>query len=316
VRTAWWVAAWVAQCTIASHVSARAVVTLEKRGSAWNDTTPAEPVGGNSGTTLGEQRTIAVERAAAIWAEHLDSPVPIAVQVTFDDLGCTEQGAVLGQAGSYGGVSGLRAEGADPSLWYPSALANRLAGRDLLPGEPDILLELNSSLDRGLCLQELGGYYYGLDARAGVAGLPDSDLVETIVHELGHGLGFASFVDVESGENVLGERSDAFTAQAVERDDAGRARDLRDERAAGRVRWHAHAGRGARVARAGPAVAHAGAGDRDVLGLRGRHRVRGGLGAGARERTRGRGRLAPRVLRSAARRERCGRPRTAAPWRC
>lgn len=196
----------------AGRASARAEVILEKRGAAWNDSTPATPIGGNPGTTLGEQRNITVERATAIWAEHLDSPVPIVVRATFDELGCTRQGAVLGQAGSYGGVSGLDVEGADPALWYPSALANRLAGRDVMPGEPDIVLEMNSSLDRGECREQLGGFYYGLDARAGQDGASSNDLLEVVLHELGHGLGFASFVDVETGENILDGRSDAFTA--------------------------------------------------------------------------------------------------------
>lgn len=195
-----------------NRASARADVILQKRGAAWDDATPAAPIGGNPGTTLGDQRTITVERATAIWAEHLDSPVPIVVRATFDELGCTRQGAILGQAGSYSGVSGLDVEGADPALWYPSALANRLAGHDLLPGEPDIVLEMNSSIDRGECREQLGGFYYGLDARAGQAGASGNDLLEVVLHELGHGLGFASFVDVETGENVLDERSDAFTA--------------------------------------------------------------------------------------------------------
>ena len=39
----------------------------DRRREGFNDNTPAAPVGGNSGTTIGEQRLIVFERAAEIW---------------------------------------------------------------------------------------------------------------------------------------------------------------------------------------------------------------------------------------------------------
>ena len=56
-----------------------------------NDATPATPVGGNPGTTLGQLRLNAVQRAADIWGGILDSPVEIRIQVRFVSLSCDVQ---------------------------------------------------------------------------------------------------------------------------------------------------------------------------------------------------------------------------------
>ena len=42
-------------------------------GVGLNDPTPVAPVGGNPGTTLGEQRRIALHYAADLWGAKLDS---------------------------------------------------------------------------------------------------------------------------------------------------------------------------------------------------------------------------------------------------
>ena len=52
------------------------IVNINAPGVGFNDPTPAAPVGGDSGTTLGEQRLIAFTHAASIWSARLDSAVP------------------------------------------------------------------------------------------------------------------------------------------------------------------------------------------------------------------------------------------------
>ena len=54
----------------------------------FNDPTPVAPVGGNPGTTLGEQRLNVFQAAADIWGAALESDVTIQVYAKFDALSC------------------------------------------------------------------------------------------------------------------------------------------------------------------------------------------------------------------------------------
>ena len=183
---------------------ARATFRVTESGEGFRDNTPAPPVAGNAGTTVGEQRHLAVAYAFEQWAGLLDSTVPIDVHVEFTDLGGCDGGLVLGQAGPTSYISG-QALGADPLL-YPVALANSLAGEDLAPNQADIEVTLNTAPDDS-CRSSTGGYYYGFDGNAGGA----KDLVEIVLHEFAHGLGFASTVDKETGQ--LFDVIDSYSAQ-------------------------------------------------------------------------------------------------------
>jgi hypothetical protein len=188
---------------------ARAAATLvlevtDPAGIGFNDTTPATPEGGNMGTTVGEQRRLAFQHALDVWGRVLDSPVPIRVSASFGPLECTEAHAVLGQAGPANFE--LYVPGQDPSVLFPEALADRLVGYDLNPAYPDIEAEFNGSLRE--CFDGLD-WYYGLDATA----FDDrADLVMTVLHEIGHGLGFLSTVDHETGALIVDYMIDPFTA--------------------------------------------------------------------------------------------------------
>src|SRR5262245_975724 len=115
-------------------VHAAATITIlnaDAAGEGFNDPTVVAPVGGNPGTTLGQQRLIAFQFAAEIWGSQLKSDVPIQVLANFDPLACTATSAVLGSAGA---VTIWHDFGAGtPGTWYGAALANKLAGIDLLP---------------------------------------------------------------------------------------------------------------------------------------------------------------------------------------
>ena len=63
------------------------IVNVNAPGVGFNDPTPAAPVDGNTGTTLGEQRLIAFQYAASLWAARLDSSVPIRIRAQFTALG-------------------------------------------------------------------------------------------------------------------------------------------------------------------------------------------------------------------------------------
>ena len=72
------------------------IINLDGPGEGFNDPTPAAPVGGNTGTTLGQQRLIAFQHAASIWGAELDSNVEIRIQAAFNPLAPN----VLGSAGA------------------------------------------------------------------------------------------------------------------------------------------------------------------------------------------------------------------------
>jgi hypothetical protein len=190
------------------------IVNVDGPNEGFNDPTPAAPVGGHPGVTLGQQRLIAFQHAADIWGALLDSPVEIRIQSSFDPLGppnfpaCTSAG-VLGAAGAIQIFANF--PGAEISnIWYHVALASKLAGADLAPGPPasiadDISAFFNSDLDNPVCLGPIG-WYYGIDNNHGT----NIDLVAVLLHEFGHGLGFANFVSEISGNGVSG-RGDIFS---------------------------------------------------------------------------------------------------------
>jgi hypothetical protein len=196
--------AFLIWCFSFSGIAQTAVITvvnLDAPGEGFNDPAapdPASGAGGNSGATLGAQRLIAFQRAAAIWATHLSSPVEITIDANFDSLPCSATSATLGAAGAttvhrdFAGA--LRA-----NIWYPQALANSLAGTDLSPGDSDVAARFSSAL--GTTCTFPRSWYYGLDGNPPGNAL---DFVSVVLHELGHGLGFQSFVDLASGTKLLG----------------------------------------------------------------------------------------------------------------
>ena len=175
------------------------VVNLDGAGEGFNDPTPAAPVGGNPGTTLGQQRLNAFQHAANIWGGLLDSPVVIRVEAEFNPLSCTANSAVLGQAGP-NTVHRNFAGSPVSNTWYVQALANSLFGGDLSGADNDIGATFSSTIGTPGCLQN-SGWYFGLDGNAPPNRI---DFVTVLLHELGHGLGFLSLVSLNSGAKFLG----------------------------------------------------------------------------------------------------------------
>lgn len=178
---------------------------VDGAGVGFNSATVAAPVGGNPGTTVGEQRINAYVEAFKIWGDTLTTPVTVMVQGTFGPLSCTATGGVLGAAGTIQifSADGIYGGGALwPSTWYHSALVNRLVGADVTPGgpDPDLLAEpfnddivsfFNGNLGTPGCL-ETSGWYYGFDNAESATQI---DFMSVLLHEVGHGLGHANFID-------------------------------------------------------------------------------------------------------------------------
>ena len=116
-----------------------------------------------------------VQAAVNVWSANFSSSVVITVDASW---GRSSSWGVLGSArpGSFfSAFSGAP----DPSLWYSSATANALAGKDLDKANPEIIIQVNSAADwntRGDGLPTTSEY----------------DLESVFIHELGHGLGFLS----------------------------------------------------------------------------------------------------------------------------
>ena len=88
--------------------------------------------------------------------------------------------------------------------WFVQATANSIAGSRLSRAN-DLGAVFNSDIDNG-CLRNISSWYYGFDDNPG----PDQiDFVPTLLHELAHGLGFLSLVDLDGGAK-FGGLDDAF----------------------------------------------------------------------------------------------------------
>ena len=116
-----------------------------------------------------------VQAAIDTWAANFASTVTINIDASW---GRSSSWGILGSArpGSfYSGFSGAP----DPSLWYTSALANALAGKDLDKANPEIIIQVNSSA--------------AWNSRGdGMPSNSEYDLESVFLHEIAHGLGFLS----------------------------------------------------------------------------------------------------------------------------
>ena len=180
-------------------------ITNDPTGVGFNDNTAAstlsaQALGNNPGTTLGELRRKVLEAAGPRWSQFLNSEFPILVDVDFEDHGGSSGGGIdLAGASATSYVRNF-ANAPRPGIYYPLALANSLAGTDLRTSFSDIDITVNSNSE----LDGSGGlsWYYGLDGNTPFNYINFSDV---IAHELGHGLGFASSVNVQTGAFAFGD---------------------------------------------------------------------------------------------------------------
>jgi cysteine-rich repeat protein len=187
-----------------AHAATISVINLDGPNEGFNKATPAAPVGGNDGTTIGAQRLKAFQFAANIWGSRLNSAVEIRVGAEFNPLPCETSTAILGSAGPNSIIRDF-ANAPVTGTWFVQALANSFLEKDADPGEDDIGAEFNSSIGAKNCLSG-SGWYLGLDGNPPPGQI---DFVTIALHELGHGLGFLELVDIKTGEKLFGF-DDAF----------------------------------------------------------------------------------------------------------
>jgi len=128
----------------------------------------------------------------------INSTVEIRIDAQFNPLTCSATSAILGSAGPnqvFRDFAGAPFSG----TWYVVALTNALIGSDASPSVNDISAQFNSSIGTTCPLPNV--WYYGLD---GTPPAGKFDFVTVVLHEIAHGLGFLSLVDLASGAKFGG----------------------------------------------------------------------------------------------------------------
>lgn len=192
-----------------------ALLNVDPPGIGLNDNTPTLPRGDNPGRTIGEQRRITYQYAMDQWGQVLESDVQIKIYASFAPLTCSSTTGVLGQAAAnwlYILNDGTR------QRIYPAALADALIGTDLSvllgddPNDPaDIFSQFNGQLGQPGCLDGLS-WYYGFDGKTPQGSI---NFLNTVMHEIGHGLGVSGFLNKNTGALLAGY-SDVYTQFAYD----------------------------------------------------------------------------------------------------
>jgi hypothetical protein len=128
----------------------------------------------------------AVERAVDIWAQSIETVVPVNIQAIWDSLPPN----ILAQSSPYEVVHDF--SGAPvANRQYAIALANQLAGQDLNPAAPDMVVKFAEDTP----------WFLGLDGQ-----VPDGtyDMVTVAMHEMAHGLGYLGSANHNGNSGFLG----------------------------------------------------------------------------------------------------------------
>jgi hypothetical protein len=198
--------------------------------SGWNDSTARAPVGGNNGTTLGQQRRNALLEAVRLIGLELKSPIPVRMQACWADQG-TGDSVTLASAGprALGRNDTVFGDNLRPQLGdryltrnytsFASAPTTKLAGARLCaiagtaipcgPSAYDLRAQFNINVDGPNALGSRG-FYYGLTQATSGTALADTDFISVAMHELLHGLGFIGLVNKDAENGPIGARFAGF----------------------------------------------------------------------------------------------------------
>ena len=127
--------------------------------------------------TVPDEFKPAIQAAVDVWSQNFKSQVPINIDTLWERQNNASVLAAASPGRFFNGFVGAP----DSNLWYASAMANALAGKDLDPSSAEVTIRINSVNSALL--------YLGTDGNC-----PSNkfDLESIVLHELGHGLGFLS----------------------------------------------------------------------------------------------------------------------------
>ncbi len=137
-----------------------------------------------------EEAKKAFNYAVSIWEELISSPVPIHIEARWEKL----NGNILAKGNPsifYNNFSGCPIR----NVYYPVALAEKLSGRDMNSGAPDIICRFNNSYN----------WYFGTDGKT-----PSThyDMISSALHEITHGLGFSGFLNEKEGKGYFNNNNE------------------------------------------------------------------------------------------------------------
>ena len=208
------------------------IVNGDGAGEGFNDTTAVSSVGGNPGTTLGQQRLNVFQQAADILNSTYDISVVVNVNAQFNPLTCSSSSGVLGSAGpaEYEFVW-------ETSTYriYPHALYNQMAGSDVNASAVEINATFNSSIDNNNSCLNGTNWYYGYDA----PGAYELSLLSVVLHEILHGMGFLSLLQSDGSSAAYywdgAQNQDIYDPYTLKLKDAASGNMLSDMSAAARA---------------------------------------------------------------------------------
>ncbi len=142
-----------------------------------------------------EEAKAAFEYAVSLWEENIASSTPINISVSMGNLAS----GVLGQGKP---ALFLRNFKSTPlaNVFYPIALVEKITGKEQnKSNEADITCSFNATQS----------WYFGTDGKT-----PSTkyDFVSAVLHEIGHGMGFAGFFKSENG---IGQFSNSSNSPSV-----------------------------------------------------------------------------------------------------
>ncbi len=134
-----------------------------------------------------EEARTCFDAATEIWADTLQSDVPITIEACWANMGSPY---ILGYSG--GGPLHRNFPGApQANTWYCGSLANALSGSDLSASSFDMHITYNRNFS----------WYYGTDGNTPAGQM---DLMSVVLHEICHGLNISGSMQYSSGTGSWG----------------------------------------------------------------------------------------------------------------